>query len=55
MLTGGMEAAVGKSIGLVVTGPNIIAAAGGMAAPGGASSGADTATDEDLCPGQVPA
>ena len=49
MLTGGMEAAVGKSIGLVMTGPNI------MAAAGGAPSGEAAAAGEDLCSDQVAA
>ena len=49
MLTGGIEAAVGKSIGLVITGPDM------MAATGGGSCGDATAPGEDLCVGQVPA
>jgi hypothetical protein len=48
MLTGGMEAAVGKSIGLV--GVDMMAATAG-----GNSGGGAAATGEDFCPGQVPA
>jgi len=50
MLTGGMEAAVGKSIGLVVIGPDMMAATAG-----GNSGGGAAAAGEDFCPGQVPA
>ena len=48
MLTGGMEAEVGKSIGLV--GVDMLAATAG-----GNSGGGAAATGEDFCPGQVPA